>query len=421
MIHCTDYLSLIQSIPAHRTALIEDGQFYTYGMLASEACRLRSLVPEHETARVVWIRESSVHGQLVQFLALSGTSRIPVIVPAGMKSVPESLISEEIPGKACMGVLTSGSTGLPKLWFRTLDSWASFFPIQNKIFGMTRQTRLFAQGSLAFTGNLNLYLSLLSVGASILTASPVNPSVWSREIELHHADALYLIPSKLRLLAKYASHPCPGIRTILAGSQSLGRGDMVHLKAAYPDSCCFLYYGASELSYVTWLTDREMNENPACIGKPFPGVDVTLCNGEIYVDTPYSAMGITGPYSVGDTGYMDCDGYLYFNGRKDNVYNIHGRKVSAVKIENALNCLPQIQEAAVIYENNALRAHVVLPAPNPSGQDAAALRRVIKRELRNYLESWEIPRDIVFHKDLPKNNSGKTVKGLLSAEESITV
>ena len=65
-----------------------------------------------------------------------------------------------------------------------------------------------------------------------------------------------------------------------------------------------------------------MNDNPACIGKPFPGVDVTLCNGEIYVDTPYSAIGITGPYSVGDTGYMDRDGYLYFNGRKDNVYNI---------------------------------------------------------------------------------------------------
>lgn len=421
MKHCMDYLSLIQSIPAHRAALIEDGQLYTYGMLANEACRLRSLAPERETAGLVWIRESSVHGQLAQFLAFSGTSRIPVIVPADMKSVPDPLIAESIPDKACMGVLTSGSTGQPKLWFRTMDSWAAFFPTQNTIFGITATTRLFCQGSLAFTGNLNLYLSLLSIGACIVTASPVNPAVWSREIALHHANALYLIPSKLRLLAKYASHPCPDIKTILAGSQSLGRRDIELLKAAYPDSCCFLYYGASELSYVTWLTDREMNDNPACIGKPFPGVDVTLRNGEIYVDTPYSAIGITGPYSVGDTGYMDRDGYLYFNGRKDNVYNIHGRNVSAVKIENALNCLPQVQEAAVICQNNALRAHVVLPAPKPSGQDAAALRRIIKRELYDYLESWEIPRDIVFHEYLPKNNSGKTVKGLLSAKESITV
>ena len=417
MKHSIDYLSMIQSIPAHRTALIEDGQFYTYGSLTGEACHIRSLAPDSSGLSVAWIRAASVHDQLVQFLALSGTSRVPVIVPSDMKAVSESFITEEIPDRACMAVLTSGSTGRPKLWFRTLDSWASFFPTQNTIFGITAETRLFCQGSLAFTGNLNLYLSLLSLGASIITASPVNPSVWCREIELHHGNALYLIPSKLRLLAKYTSHPCPDIRTILAGSQSLGRRDMVLLKAVYPVSCCYLYYGASELSYVTWLTDREMNDNPSCIGKPFPGVDVTLCNGEIYVDTPYSAIGITGPYSVGDTGYMDRDGYLYFNGRKDNVYNIHGRKVSAVKIENALNSLPQVQEAAVIFQNNALRAHVVLPAPNAPGQDAAALRRTIKRQLNDYLESWEIPRDIIFHKNLPKNNSGKTVKGLLSAKE----
>ena len=178
MKHSMDYLSLIQSIPAHRTALIEDGRFYTYGTLVMEACRIRSLSPEPAAPSVAWIKAASVHGQLVRFLAFSGTSRVPVIVPADMKYVPESLITEEIPAGACMGVLTSGSTGQPKLWFRTLDSWASFFPIQNTIFGMTAQTRLFAQGSLAFTGNLNLYLSLLSLGASIITASHVNPSVW---------------------------------------------------------------------------------------------------------------------------------------------------------------------------------------------------------------------------------------------------
>ena len=46
MKHSMDYLSLIQSIPAHRTALIEDGRFYTYGTLVMEACRIRSLSPE---------------------------------------------------------------------------------------------------------------------------------------------------------------------------------------------------------------------------------------------------------------------------------------------------------------------------------------------------------------------------------------
>ena len=102
MKHSMDYLSLIQSIPAHRTALIEDGRFYTYGTLVMEACRNRSLSPEPAAPSVAWIKAASVHGQLVRFLAFSGTSRVPVIVPADMKYVPESLITEEIPAGACM-------------------------------------------------------------------------------------------------------------------------------------------------------------------------------------------------------------------------------------------------------------------------------------------------------------------------------
>ena len=114
--------------------------------------------------------------------------------------------------------------------------------------------------------------------------------------------------------------------------------------------------------------------------QPFQrGKHYVVCNGEIYVDTPYSAIGITGPYSVGDTGYMDRDGYLYFNGRKDNVYNIHGRKVSAVKIENALNSLPQVQEAAVIFENMLcgpmLSSRCPLPQARTQLPCAASLKR----------------------------------------------
>ena len=75
MKHSMDYLSLIQSIPAHRTALIEDGRFYTYGTLVMEACRIRSLSPEPAAPSVAWIKAASVHGQLVRFLAFSGTSR----------------------------------------------------------------------------------------------------------------------------------------------------------------------------------------------------------------------------------------------------------------------------------------------------------------------------------------------------------
>lgn len=450
-----DYLSMIQSIPSHRTALVEDGHTYTYGEIAREACQIRSckipsskkpsseipsseipsskipsLAPASGMPCVVWIREKSVHRQLVEFLALSGTCHVPVIVPGDMKHLPPIPPEKDIPAGACMGILTSGTTGFPKLWYRTRESWSGFFPVQNSIFGITNDTRLFTHGSLAFTGNLNLYLSLLSVGAAIITATPVNPAVWANEIKAQSANAIYLIPSKLRLLPKKVPVPIPRIKTILSGSQSLGLKDIESIQKAFPHSRCYLYYGASELSYVTWLTDLEMNSNPACIGRPFPGISVTLSDNEIYVDTPYSAIGIKGPYSVGDTGYIDKNGYLYFNGRKDNVYNIHGRKISAVKIENALTSLDGIQEAAVLLQEGTLKAYIV-PADSDHTADLStssatvspayplssqtSLCKTIKKELETCLESWEIPRDFIIQKELPKNNSGKTAKKLLSA------
>lgn len=68
-----------------------------------------------------------------------------------------------------MAVMTSGTSGENKLLFRTFESWYDYFPIQNEIFHITPESRLFMQGSLAFTGNMNLYMAQLSAGATILS------------------------------------------------------------------------------------------------------------------------------------------------------------------------------------------------------------------------------------------------------------
>lgn len=60
-----------------------------------------------------------------------------------------------------MGAMTSGTTGRAKVLFRTYESWAGFFEEQNRVFGVTPDSCMFAQGSLAFTGNLNLYMGAL--------------------------------------------------------------------------------------------------------------------------------------------------------------------------------------------------------------------------------------------------------------------
>ena len=203
MKHSTDYLSLIQSIPPPQDSPGRKRPVLYIRHAYQEACRIRSLTPEPSVPSAAWIRAASVHGQLVQFLALSGTSHIPVIVPADMKYVPESLITEGIPAGACMGVLTSGSTGQPKLWFRTLDSWASFFPTQNAIFGMTAQTRLFC------SWQPGIHRQSESVSVSSVTRGihhhcfPCKSFCLVQGNRASPCGRPLSHPSKLRLLAKY--------------------------------------------------------------------------------------------------------------------------------------------------------------------------------------------------------------------------
>ena len=74
-----DYLEMIRAVPAHRTALIEDSNCYTYGSIVRDADEIRHqsdlLDPGLE-----WIDEASVYGQLIRFLAYSGTNKVPVII-----------------------------------------------------------------------------------------------------------------------------------------------------------------------------------------------------------------------------------------------------------------------------------------------------------------------------------------------------
>ena len=90
------------------------------------------------------------------------------------------------PKGAIMGVLSSGSTDLPKLLFRTYESWADFFPEQCRIFGLKRDSVAFTEGSMSFTGNLSVFASVLYAGASLVMGEGLlsqkmgNPSLSGR-------------------------------------------------------------------------------------------------------------------------------------------------------------------------------------------------------------------------------------------------
>ena len=269
------YIDYLTKQPSDKDAIIINGDRYTYGNLYVLVQDARARLPQVAEKHLYPIRETGILKQLVLFLACAGTNQVPVIVPADSKlEVTDTLFDTPVPERAVMAVMTSGTTGIPKILFRSFESWADFFPIQNEVFGVDADSRLFVQGSLAFTGNLNLYMGQLAAGGTLIAEDVFLPGKWEQVMERERANGIYLIPSKLLMLPRVFKGVNANIRTIISGSQSLGRKDAEVLKKIFPNTEITLYYGASELNYITYVKSADMTEERNLIGKPFPGVRV---------------------------------------------------------------------------------------------------------------------------------------------------
>lgn len=400
-----DYLQMLKEQPQEKLALVEDSEAYTYARLVQEAQELRVALAYSEPA--VFIHEDSIARQLVRFLAYSGTKTVPII--ATEVSRTQQFDVGAIPEAACMGVMTSGSTGKSKLLWRSYHSWADFFPEQNRVFGLDDKTVIFCQGSLAFTGNLNIYMGVLAAGGTLIVTQRFRPRHWLELMAEHGVNAIYLIPSKLLLLPKFMREPNTRVRSIISGSQSMGRVEADKLLEVFPKAEITLYYGASELNYITYIKDSEMTDDRTLIGRPFAGVQVSVVDEEIFIDTPYHVEAISLPFSLKDRGRLDAGGRLHFLGRTDDILSVNGRKVSAVKVSRALMDLPDVEEAAVLV------VHVddadVLTAFVGAVQEYS--KQQLVKLLRASLEDYELPKQFIFLPELPHNESGKVDKAAL--------
>ena len=400
-----DYLQMLKEQPQEKLALVEDSEAYTYARLVQEAQELRAALAYSEPA--VFIHEDSIARQLVRFVAYSGTKTVPII--ATEVSRTQQFDVGAIPEAACMGVMTSGSTGKSKLLWRSYHSWADFFPEQNRVFGVDDKTVIFCQGSLAFTGNLNIYMGVLAAGGTLIVTQRFRPRHWLELMAEHWVNAIYLIPSKLLLLPKFMREPNTRVRSIISGSQSMGRVEADKLLEVFPEAEITLYYGASELNYITYIKDSEMTDDRTLIGRPFAGVQVSVVDEEIFIDTPYHVENISLPFSLKDRGRLDAEGRLHFLGRTDDILSVNGRKVSAVKVSRTLMDLPQVEEAVVLV------VHVddadVLTAFVGAVQEYS--KQQLVKLLRASLEDYELPKQFIFLPELPHNESGKVDKAAL--------
>lgn len=443
-----NYYEMIKAVQPDRVALIEDGRIYTYGDIIRQAddvadqckgilagspekniCTGNSeknvaaelgsvIILENDICLIV---KDTVALELVYFIGIMKTGKVPVICGSYPDNDElDTIKSIEVPYGAIMGVMTSGTTGSSKVLFRTMESWADYFPVQNKLFSMGGGTVLFTHGSLSFTGNLNLYMGLMHDGGRIVTTRKFDPRYWAKCIDENYVNYIYLIPVKMMALVKsyskaggQADNICnAAIKHYITGSQSFGAEEAARVKRIFPECDMLVYYGASEINYITYLTDREFTEDSRLVGRPFPEVDVSIEDDVFVVANSFGVIGAPRPYKTNDLGFEDEEGRFYFLGRADDIIVVNGRKLSAYKIEEALRKYLGVKNVAVKSVKNGDDESIWAYYESETEKTDESYVN-IRQSLADVLEACEIPKHFVRVDSLQKTESGKVLRRLV--------
>lgn len=122
---------------------------------------------------------------------------------------------------------------------------------------------------------------------------------------------------------------------------------------------------------------------------------------------------------TGDTAVQDKDGYLWYQGRSDDMFKAAGYRIGPSEVENCLVKHPAVANAAVVPKPDAergalVKAYVVL-APGHRGD--AALVEQLQQHVRGRLAPYEYPKEIEFIDALPMTTTGKVQRRVLRLQE----
>ena len=333
----------------------------------------------------------------------------------------------------CLITFTSGTAGEPK----------AVVHAQRYLFGQEIQARHWLDarpGELSWCtassgwskSARNVFIApWLTGAAALLHDARFDPSERLELLERERVNVLCMAPTEYRVIAKRASlRPLPALRGMVAAGEAL---NPEVLRAWWEATGLSIRdgYGQTETGQLTGAPLGE-EPRPGSMGRALPGVRLRVDDGELTVapaSVPTFFLGYLGeqvrrsgggawiasdrrtggPWRTGDRVRVE-DGWLYFEGRSDDVIVSAGYRIGPFEVESALVSHPAVAEAAAVAapddERGAVvRAVVVLREDRgePSPQLIAELQEHVKRETAPY----KYPRIIDFATELPKTASGK--------------
>jgi acyl-coenzyme A synthetase/AMP-(fatty) acid ligase len=264
--------------------------------------------------------------------------------------------------------------------------------------------------------------------AALLHDGRFDPSERLDLVEREGVNVLCMAPTEYRVIAKRTTlRPIASLRGLVAAGEALNP----EVLRAWQEATGLQIrdgYGQTETGQLTGMPPGEA-VRPGSMGRALPGVRLSIDEGELVADpasvpTFFLRYGDGdgrgealqhAPWHTGDRVARDEDGYLFFEGRTDDVIISAGYRIGPFEVESALVEHEAVAEAAVVAapddERGAIvRAVVVLRDGFAASDDLA---RALQEHVKAQTAPYKYPRRIDFAAELPKTASGKVRRALL--------
>lgn len=341
-------------------------------------------------------------------------------------------------GSAKVVIQTSGTTGRPKGAQRNAAA-AGLRSLANLI-GVVpyhRSDTILCPAPLFHSFGLATFTFATALGASLVLPEKFDARESLELIERHRATAASFVPVMIsRILDldddEKTAHDLSSLRIVLASGSSMSPELRTSAMQLFGDVLYDLY-GSTEAGWVAIARPEDIKTKPRSVGRPVPGIEIAVFSpegdrlgssrsGQIFARSDVSFEGYTtgdskeereGFMSLGDAGYLDDDGFLFVEGRADDMVVIGGENVYPIEIEEVIESLPGVREAAVLGIDDPEYGQVL--AAFVAGSVTAG---EVKRKCGDELASYKVPRRIDIVDELPRTSSGKILKRqLIAADE----
>ena len=338
-----------------------------------------------------------------------------------------------------MIMFTSGTTGLPKGACQTLRAISSNAGNVALTLGLGGDDRIFINTPPYFTSGICHFLTLMANGGGI-----------AGHLGFYFGDELLLEMERLgctgfggapahlvRVVEPLVAPRAHSFRFWVSSGDHLPAAVIAKLNHVLPGVELFNIYGLTEVSgRLCILPPAALAERVGSVGRPIGDMRVVARDaagevapagesGELYVtgsllmqgylDEPEITARTLTPLGLctGDFGHVDDDGYVWIEGRKDDIIKRGGEKVSLVHVQQAIAGLERFADVAVLATPDEILGHVPVAFVVAREEGVKASR--VLRELRAVLPPVSLPSRLIIVDAIPRTGSGKVIRAELAA------